>query len=497
MYTEGGILLVERSAFQQIGGFNELLNGWGYEDTDLIARLEAAGFGRVEMRGARLMSQPDNAERRVGNVRVKEPRLSLARNRLIADYLLRRWGAVQAVQKYQGWCEWVEVNGSRVEFENAAKQDWVNDNCLPETLQERVRKMANDYDELDADTLSLPAARLPLVSIVVPCKDHARFIMAAIESILSQDYPNIECIVVDGSSSDATLDILRLYENRITWQSRPDRGPFDAINEGWQQSKGEIIAWLNADDILEAGAVRVAVAHLLARPDLDVVYGYCGALDERGNLFDLYTAADWDLRTAVLYCDHIINQAASFMRRSAVEAVGWLTPAWCHDHDLWLRMAANGCVFERIPVHLASALVWPANVGNVPSITAPQKIALTKRFFDLPNVPADIVPLKRRAMSNSYLRGLYYVLPRLRSDWLLGVRLLAQALAAEPLNAPYVLWQVVFRLGRPLAQPLLAVAWKVRYMALRLLSWPDCKVARLTGHRARAGRRPPVDARRR
>src|SRR5215210_8083908 len=106
----------------------------------------------------------------------------------------------------------------------------------------------------------------PLVSIITPSLNQAAFIEAAIESVLAQDYPNIEYLVIDGGSTDGTLDILRRYEGRLTWISEPDAGQSDAINKGWCRSQGHIVAWLNSDDIYYPGAIRQAVAGLRSDP---------------------------------------------------------------------------------------------------------------------------------------------------------------------------------------------------------------------------------------
>ena len=106
----------------------------------------------------------------------------------------------------------------------------------------------------------------PLVTIVTPSLNQRQFIDATIRSVLAQDYPAIEYIVMDGGSSDGTLDILRRYDGRLTWVSAPDRGQADAINRGWRRGGGEILAWLNSDDVYLPGAVIAAVAGLRAHP---------------------------------------------------------------------------------------------------------------------------------------------------------------------------------------------------------------------------------------
>src|SRR5215467_10641711 len=99
----------------------------------------------------------------------------------------------------------------------------------------------------------------PLVSIVTPCLNAARYITCTVESVLNQDYPCIEYIVMDGGSTDGTLDLLRTWEGRLHYVSAPDGGAADAINLGFQRSHGTIFAWLNADDTYLPGAISTAV----------------------------------------------------------------------------------------------------------------------------------------------------------------------------------------------------------------------------------------------
>ena len=114
---------------------------------------------------------------------------------------------------------------------------------------------------------------VPLVSIVTPSFNQARFIRETIESVLAQDYPRIEYIVVDGGSTDGTIDILRGYDGRLIWSAERDRGQADAINKGFRRARGEILAWLNSDDTYLPGAVSAAVSHLVQHRDCAMVYG--------------------------------------------------------------------------------------------------------------------------------------------------------------------------------------------------------------------------------
>ena len=246
------------------------------------------------------------------------------------------------------------------------------------------------------------------VSVVIPCLNRAHFLVPTIESILEQDYPHIECIVMDGGSTDGSVEILKSYGDRIKWRSEPDDGHADAVNRGWLMSKGEILAWLNADDVwIVPDTVSQAVAYLQENPEVDVVYGNCGSIDVDGNLVGMSYLHEWDLEYAVEYCDHCIPQPASFIRRSILEKVGWLDTAFLKiDHELWLRIGLVGTI-RHLNIMLASARDIKGLSFNG-RLAAPSCIQLTRKFYSLPDVPPSLRSKKRRAMSNSYLKGIDY-----------------------------------------------------------------------------------------
>jgi glycosyltransferase involved in cell wall biosynthesis len=250
---------------------------------------------------------------------------------------------------------------------------------------------------------------MPLVSVVIPCLNRVQFLIPTLESVLNQDYPRMECIVVDGGSTDGTLDILQSYGKRIQWVSESDHGPPDAINKGWRMCGGDILAWLNADDLWAPGAVSVAVSYLQQNLHADVVYGDCGIIDHQGKQISIAHVREWDLEYAVEYCDHVIYQAASFMRRSILERVGWLWPKLCHDHELWLRISLAGGAIERIPDLLGYARHHVENLGYQADLVIPLKVEITKRFFDSAILPMKMRRLRFRALSNTYLRGIDYI----------------------------------------------------------------------------------------
>jgi len=283
----------------------------------------------------------------------------------------------------------------------------------------------------------------PLVSVVIPCLNRGHFLVPTIESVLQQDYPAIECIVVDGGSTDDTLEILRRYEEKVRWVSEPDGGHADAINKGWQMSKGEILAWLNADDVWVApNAVSEVVAYLGAHPEVDVAYGDCGAIDEEGNLVGMSYLHEWDLKYAVEYCDHCIPQPAAFFRRSILEKVGWLDTNFISkkDHELWLRIGVVG-IIRHIPALLAHARGSPGYLARRGDITAAACVALTKKFFSLPNIPAGLKLKRRRALSNANLRGMEYAWEDGR-HWRVILAHAARATLLEPSNTRRILQRV-------------------------------------------------------
>jgi glycosyltransferase involved in cell wall biosynthesis len=193
-----------------------------------------------------------------------------------------------------------------------------------------------------------------LVSIVTPSFNMARFLPDTIESVLSQDYPSIEYIVVDGGSTDGTLEILKKYGSRLRYVTGSDRGPADAAHRGFLEAKGEIFAWLNADDTYLPGAVRMGVEYLREYSDVDVVYGEGYWIDEQGKVMRRYPTRPFDPK--ILERDCFICQPTTFIRASAYKRCG-LNPELNQpfDYDLWIRMAKQGFHFASIPKYLANS----------------------------------------------------------------------------------------------------------------------------------------------
>ena len=209
-------------------------------------------------------------------------------------------------------------------------------------------------------TTRIDAGAIPLVSIVTPSLNMARFLREAIESVLSQDYPKVEHIVMDGGSTDGTPEILESYGSRLRYRVGRDGGAADAINRGFRESRGSILAWLSADDRYYPGAVRLAVEQLLAAPEACAVYGDAHWIDASGETIRPYPTQPVDANRLGKEC--CICQPACFFRRSAFEAVGGLdtTLQSAFDYDLWIRMAKR-YPFRRLPALLAASRMHSTN----------------------------------------------------------------------------------------------------------------------------------------
>ncbi len=182
----------------------------------------------------------------------------------------------------------------------------------------------------------------PSVSIVTPSFNQAPFLEKTILSVLEQDYPNIEYMVVDGASTDGSLEIIRKHANRISWWvSEKDDGQADGINKGFKRATGDIVAWLNSDDFYLPGTVTRAVQALQDNPSAAFVYGDVQVVDEKGEVINILKYGDWGLKELASF--HIIGQPAVFMRRDALDRAGYLDTSFHYllDHQLWLRLAMN------------------------------------------------------------------------------------------------------------------------------------------------------------
>jgi len=188
---------------------------------------------------------------------------------------------------------------------------------------------------------------MTLVSIITPSYNQAKYLEQTILSVLEQDYPRMEYIVVDGASTDGSVEIIKKYADRLAhWESVKDDGQADAINKGFAHATGEIVAWLNSDDYYLPGTISAAVKVFEENPDVVLVYANMLAVDESGQTFNTLTYKQLTLED--LLCFQIIGQPAVFMRRSALQKTSGLdlTFHFLLDHLLWIKIAKQGRILH-------------------------------------------------------------------------------------------------------------------------------------------------------
>lgn len=182
---------------------------------------------------------------------------------------------------------------------------------------------------------------LPKVSIITPSFNQGRFLEQSIRSVLEQDYPNIEYIIVDGGSTDNSVEIIQKYQGHLTWWvSEKDRGHADALNKGFSHATGEILAWLNSDDIYFPHAVSEAVEALKNHADVGMVYGDADLIDDSGMTVGQFASKQTSYRQMLRGSVHI-PQATTFFRTDLWRRVGTLDLSlfFSFDYDLWVRLA--------------------------------------------------------------------------------------------------------------------------------------------------------------
>jgi len=192
-----------------------------------------------------------------------------------------------------------------------------------------------------------PLSKTPLVSIITPSYNQAAYLEQTLTSVLEQDYPRLEYLVIDGASTDGSVDIIKKYADKLAfWVSEKDSGQSEAINKGLARAKGDILAWLNSDDYYLPGAIAAVIKVFEENPDVVLVYGNMLAVDAKGETINLLKYNQLNL--ADLLCFQIIGQPAVFFRRESLKKAGGLdaTYHFLLDHHLWLRIALQGHILH-------------------------------------------------------------------------------------------------------------------------------------------------------
>ena len=195
----------------------------------------------------------------------------------------------------------------------------------------------------------------PLVTVISPSYNQVNFLEQAIQSVLNQDYPNIEYIIVDGGSTDGSAEVIKKYETQLAWWvSERDQGQADAFNKGLQHANGKYIGWLNSDDLYLPHSISEAIELLENNQELAFVFSDVKSIDQNGKTTNIMKYGEWNVLDLMQF--KIIGQPAVFMRRDLLIRVGGLDTSYHFllDHHLWLKLASNA------PIKYSKRSLWAA-----------------------------------------------------------------------------------------------------------------------------------------
>jgi glycosyltransferase involved in cell wall biosynthesis len=190
----------------------------------------------------------------------------------------------------------------------------------------------------------------PKISLITPVRNSAKYIEATLQSVLSQEYPNLEYFIVDGGSTDGTIEIIRRYEDQISgWVSEPDQGMYDAINKGFAQTSGEIMGWISATDVLHPGGLQVVGGVFRDLPEVEWITGRPTWLNEKGKTMGVLDVPRWSRFRFLAGANRYIQQESTFWRRSLWEKSGGYVDATrriANDFELWVRFFRHAKLYS-------------------------------------------------------------------------------------------------------------------------------------------------------
>ena len=244
----------------------------------------------------------------------------------------------------------------------------------------------------------------PRVCIVTPSYNQGQFIEETIRSVLLQGYPDLEYIIMDGGSTDQSLEIIQKYGAWIIyWVSEPDEGQADAVNKGWQRASGEILGWINSDDVYSAGAVELAVSTLAASSAIGFVYGDAQVIDASGHNISVQKSRPFDLEKLLTFYLSP-SQPTVFFRHSLIEAIGLLDTSlqMSMDTDYWIRL---GCVTRGLYIPQTMADMRTHSEAKTVSRYIeyfPDSLAILDKTFNDPALPKAMRTLRAKSYSRAH-----------------------------------------------------------------------------------------------
>jgi glycosyltransferase involved in cell wall biosynthesis len=282
-----------------------------------------------------------------------------------------------------------------------------------------------------------------LVSVVTPSYNQGEFLGDTIDSVLRQDYENIEYLVIDGSSTDGSVDIIEKYAERLAyWESQPDRGQAHAVNKGLALASGEILGWLNSDDILLVDTISRVVKTFEAHPEIDVVYGRLERINSKGDVIPTPELPK-DRETfnkSLVVGECIVNQPGCYWRRSIMDEVGLLREdlQYSLDYEYWIRMALAGAVFYRLTAPVARFRLSSGSktVGQTEKM-AEEQLSVLDEILATPNLPGlvglhpdKVAQQAKRARADIQLHAFYGAI-KMR-QWRAAFEWLRRSLKKDP-----------------------------------------------------------------
>ena len=246
---------------------------------------------------------------------------------------------------------------------------------------------------------------LPRISVVTPSFNQGCFLEETIRSVLLQGYPDLEYIVIDGGSTDESVEIIRKYENWLAfWVSEKDSGQVQAINKGFLHATGEVCAYLNSDDVFCQNALHTVTSFLDNHPEAAMAYGDCQIIDELGTINDLWISPEFNLPELLFRC--YIAQPASFWRKSKMATVGEFNAGmhFAFDYEMWLRMTVAGQTLSHVPFLLAQhrKAEGTKTVSRPQAFTA-EIVSALKTFFGSAALPASLKSLETDTFAIAFL----------------------------------------------------------------------------------------------
>lgn len=276
------------------------------------------------------------------------------------------------------------------------------------------------------------------VSIITPSYNQGQYIEETILSVLEQDYQNIEYIIIDGGSTDGSIDIIKKYSDRIhNWISEPDAGQSDAINKGWRKSTGEVIAWLNADDTYCPGAISAIAAIFAQEPETVIVHGAASTCDQRAQTLRISHPFDMNPYEMLATCGGVSTQPSVFFRRIILDEVSYLNPDLHYIMD-WEYCIRIGLHFGHQRFHKTGKILsnnrdWAGTKTNQgwKEICVENRRVLADLFRKYPD-NVDLQKIKPAAFRSSYRKQAE--LARMNGHPLLALDYVAQAMRIEPMG---------------------------------------------------------------